>query len=60
MNPLAGQGGNSAIESAGLLADLLKTTVDQNLSPDNNMLHRIFYKFQETRRLRTALLMEDI
>lgn len=59
MNPLAGQGGNSAIESAGLLSDLLKKTLDENPHPSNDTIQRIFHEFQEERRLRTTKLMES-
>ncbi|KAJ5377440.1 uncharacterized protein N7496_004849 [Penicillium cataractarum] len=58
MNPLLGQGGNSAIESAGLLADLLKSTLDKNPHPDNDTLQRIFQEFQEERCPRATSLME--
>ncbi|CEJ57203.1 hypothetical protein PMG11_05904 [Penicillium brasilianum] len=57
MNPLLGHGGNSAIESAGLLADLLKGTLDKNSYPDNDIVQQIFLKFQEERRPRTTHLM---
>jgi hypothetical protein len=58
MNPLLGQGGNSAIESAGLLADLLKGLLDENPHPDNADFQRIFQDFQEERCPRTTGLME--
>jgi hypothetical protein len=58
MNPLLGQGGNSAIESAGLLADLLKGVLDENPHPENEDLQRIFQDFQEERCPRATSLME--
>ena len=57
MNPLTGYGGNSAIESAGMLADLLKETLDQHPKPDNETLRKIFLEFQEARKHRTTKLM---
>lgn len=58
MNPLLGQGGNSAIESAGLLADLLKGLLDENQHPENADFQRIFQEFQEERCPRATGLME--
>lgn len=58
MNPLLGQGGNSAIESAGFLADLLKGVLDKTPHPDDDTLQRIFLEFQEERCPRTTGLME--
>lgn len=58
MNPLLGQGGNSAIESAGLLADLLKGVLDENPHADNVNIQRIFQDFQKERCARTTGLME--
>ncbi|KAJ5111143.1 hypothetical protein N7532_001678 [Penicillium argentinense] len=58
MNPLAGQGGNSAIESAGVLADLFKETLDQEKQPSNETIEHIFHEFQEIRRPRATGLME--
>lgn len=58
MNPLLGYGGNSAIESAGLLANLLKGALDKNPHPDNATFRRIFQEFQEERGPRTTGLME--
>lgn len=59
MNPLAGQGGNSAIESAALLADLLKSELKQSPQIDDQTINRILTTYQETRRERTTLLMES-
>lgn len=58
MNPLTGQGGNSAIESAALLADLLKGELKKNPKPDDDAIRQVFKTFQESRRPRTANLME--
>lgn len=58
MNPLSGQGGNSAIESAAVLGDLLKRILEENLQPRNDTIERIFTEFQKERRPRATLLME--
>lgn len=59
MNPLGGQGGNSAIESAALLSDLLKRTLDEDPHPSNDAIQRIFHAFQEERRPRTTNFMKS-
>lgn len=58
MNPLTGHGGNSAIESAAMLADLLKGELKKNPKPDDDTIHQVFKKFQESRGPRTTNLME--
>lgn len=59
MNPLAAHGGNSAIESAALLADLLKGALDKISQPEDSIIYGIFSDFQNERRPRTRLLMES-
>lgn len=59
MNPLHGQGGGSAIESAAMLADLLKGTLDQNPKPTDEALEKIFSKFLAERKPRATALMES-
>lgn len=58
MNPLTGQGGNSAIEDAALLGDLLKEALDKNPCPTNETIHAQFTYFQEERKPRTKILVD--
>ncbi|KAI9928584.1 hypothetical protein ASPWEDRAFT_180185 [Aspergillus wentii DTO 134E9] len=57
-NPLTGQGGNSAIESAGLLADLLRDIIDQKSDITDSMITAQFTTFQGQRKPRAKTLME--
>lgn len=59
MNPIAGAGGNTALESAAVLADLLKSALDENHGSklDNSTIHEIFSQFQEQRKPRAKQLM---
>ena len=60
MNPIAGAGGNTALESAVVLADLLKSTLDEShhgCKLDNSTIHEIFSRFQEQRKPRAKQLM---
>lgn len=58
MNPLTGQGGNSAIEDAALLGDLLKEALDNNTQPTNETIHPQLAYFQEERKPRTKILVD--
>lgn len=58
MNPLTGQGGNSAIEDAAMLGDLLKEALDRSPQPPNELIRAQFTQFQEERRYRTKLLAD--
>ncbi|KAJ6117373.1 hypothetical protein N7512_007098 [Penicillium capsulatum] len=58
INPLTGHGGNSAIESAAVLADLLKDELKKNPKPNDPAIRRVFKEFQECRRPRATSLME--
>lgn len=58
MNPLTGQGGNSAIEDAALLGDLFKEALDNNPCPTNETLHAQLTYFQEERKPRTKILVD--
>ena len=54
---MSGHGGNSAIESAALLGDLLKSTLDNSPRPKDKDIQRILSEFQRIRRPRADLLM---
>lgn len=58
MNPLTGQGGNSAIEDAALLGDLLKEALDNSPRPANETIHAKLAYFQEERKPRTKILVD--
>lgn len=58
MHPLTGHGGNSAIESAAYLADLLKGLLERK-GPTSSDIRTVFYKYQQARRSRTGLLMKE-
>ncbi|PYH90487.1 FAD/NAD(P)-binding domain-containing protein [Aspergillus ellipticus CBS 707.79] len=59
MLPLIGHGGNSAIESAALLADLLMDELQQNKSPPTNAsIERALSTFDRRRRPRTRALQQ--
>lgn len=58
MNPLTGQGGNSAIEDAAMLGDLLKEALDWSPQPANKLMRAQFTQFQEERKYRTKLLAD--
>lgn len=58
MNPLTGQGGNSAIEDAALLGDLLKEALDNDPRPTNENIHAQFNHFQEERKPRARILVD--
>lgn len=58
MNPLTGHGGNSAIESAAMLADLLKEALDRGNPLDDTTIQRLFSKLQTERGSRTRSLMQ--
>ncbi|KAJ6170735.1 Monooxygenase FAD-binding [Penicillium canescens] len=57
-NPLTGQGGNSAIEDAALLGDILKEAVQNDIRPNNSAILAGLAKFQQQRRPRTNLLRQ--
>ncbi|KAF7183628.1 hypothetical protein CNMCM7691_003907 [Aspergillus felis] len=57
-NPLTGQGGNSAIEDAALLGDLLKEALDKNSRPTSSTIQAGFAEFERKRRPRTKLLRD--
>ncbi|KAJ5440513.1 Monooxygenase FAD-binding [Penicillium cf. griseofulvum] len=56
--PLTGQGGNSAIEDAALLGDLLKEALQTEPCPTSATLQVAFADFQQQRRPRTKFLLE--
>lgn len=58
VNPLTGYGGNSAIESAAILADMLKEALDKSPQLDEPTLQFIFAKFQKQRQLRMKPIMD--
>lgn len=58
MNPLTGQGGNAAIESAAFLSDLLYEALQKQSHPDNSAIEEIFTRFQRRRKPRTREAME--
>ncbi|KAF9887790.1 hypothetical protein FE257_009596 [Aspergillus nanangensis] len=53
-----GDGGNSAIESAAILADMLKEALEQTPSPSDETIRHLFSEFQRERRPRTRSLMK--
>ncbi|RHZ67165.1 uncharacterized protein CDV56_109190 [Aspergillus thermomutatus] len=57
-NPLTGQGGNSAIEDAALLGDLLKEAFHKDPRPMSTTIQARFADFQKKRRPRTVLLRD--
>ncbi|PLB47722.1 FAD/NAD(P)-binding domain-containing protein [Aspergillus steynii IBT 23096] len=57
-NPLTGQGGNSAIEDAALLADLVKKMLMKGSKPTNDQLNSAFSHFERERRPRAEKLMD--
>ncbi|CAG8178090.1 unnamed protein product [Penicillium salamii] len=57
-NPLTGQGGNSAIEDAALLGDILREALQTDSHPDISMILAGFANFQKQRRPRTDLLRD--
>jgi len=58
MNPLTGQGGNSAIEDAALLGDLLREALDRNSRPTNETIFEQLTHFQEERKPSTKILVD--
>ncbi|KAJ5119894.1 hypothetical protein N7448_010563 [Penicillium atrosanguineum] len=60
VNPLTGQGGNAAIESAGFFCDLLKEALDESPHPDHDRIQRIFHEYQKERGPRTKKTMEHV
>ncbi|RHZ50362.1 hypothetical protein CDV55_100612 [Aspergillus turcosus] len=57
-NPLTGHGGNSAIEDAALLGDLLKEALHKDPHPMTTTIEAAFADFQRKRRPRTKLLQD--
>ncbi|CAG7984872.1 unnamed protein product [Penicillium salamii] len=57
-NPLTGQGGNSAIEDAALLGDILREALETDSHPDISMILAGYANFQEQRRPRTDSLRD--
>ncbi|KAJ6111908.1 hypothetical protein N7523_007969 [Penicillium sp. IBT 18751x] len=60
MNPLTGQGGNAAIESAGFFCDLLKEALEESPCPDYDRIQRIFHEYEKERGSRSRKMMEDV
>ena len=59
-NPLTGQGGNGALESAACLSDLLADVLKEtNGRPELHSLQQAFSIFRDTRGPRAAELMSD-
>ncbi|KAF7591723.1 hypothetical protein BBP40_001167 [Aspergillus hancockii] len=57
-NPLTGQGGNSAIEDAALLADLLKDMLEMGSQLTSNRIQSAYSHFERQRRPRAKSLMD--
>lgn len=55
---MTGQGGNSAIEDAALLADLFKEMLDTSAKPTNDQIQAAFSYFERERRPRAEKLMK--
>lgn len=58
MNPLTGQGGNAAIESAACLSDLIADLLETTSNPDLHSIQDAFTIFRDTRGPRAAELMK--
>ncbi|KAJ5116194.1 hypothetical protein N7456_000542 [Penicillium angulare] len=59
LNPLGAIGGNIALESAGILADLLKSAIDSKPDMSNETIHKIFTALQKKQKPRSRVLMEQ-